>query len=688
MPIYADVEGIGKLEFPDGTDPAVIDRTVKRLVGERQATASKGPGNVLDNIKDSWVGGAVRGLRDPIDAGAQLVTRGLEAVAPSGSSFEKFMREQREDVERVNKEAEQDYTQNWRRGANVGMDIGRIGGNIAATALLPVGQVGTAASMPGRALQAARAGGILGLLQPVNAPQSAGDFWSQKAGQGVVGAAAGGVLAPVAEIGAKGATKLAGKVAEKGRAAVTALTTDRSDDAIREILRQRGIDVAGMAESSRKALIADVRAAMGRYGGLDPKALARRADFAAQGVDDPLKAWVTRDPVAFTETENLAGIKGVGDSLTYAKSRLNESLKDTIARLRPAGAGDEFPAAQEAVRGIVGVERSNKAAVDALYDAFRKTAPDVQGNGVRFVDRVSRALDDEMVGGQLPSDFVTRLQKIAAGEFPLTPSTLYQMQKAASAQGRSNPALGIFKKAVDDELMDMGAEMGPRVGLSTDLLSAARTEARKRFMAQEAIPALKAAADGTLDPDRFFAKYIQGGTVNEVAAMWGALKSDVAAKNAIRAQVADLLRKSAIGSSSLDEGVISQAGINKVLGQSGMKEKLRIVLGKQGLEDVERVARLAENAIKHPAAAKVNTSNTASALANLLNKVSVVPLVGQEVRSAAQQMQAAGLAKAGPASIGRRVDPWTNEQLRESTRRIAGLLAGTGGLLASGNVSR
>lgn len=141
----------------------------------------------------------LRGLRDPIDAGAQLLTRGLEAVAPSGSSFEKFMKGQREEVEDINKKAEQEYQQG--RASPQMPDVMRGVGDVVASA--PV-----AAAMPGAAAEglAARTGaGLLGgaasgALEPVY-DTSGGDFWKQKAIQTGTGAA-GGAVAPAVVGGA------------------------------------------------------------------------------------------------------------------------------------------------------------------------------------------------------------------------------------------------------------------------------------------------------------------------------------------------------------------------------------------------------------------------------------------------------------------------------------------------------
>lgn len=135
----------------------------------------------------------MRGVRDPIDAGAQLLTRGLEAVAPAGSSFETFMKGQRQNVEDINKKGEEDYQKG--RLDTATPDIARGVGNI-------VGSAPVAAAMPGAAAEsllartgAGLAGGAAsGALEPVFNTDN-GDFWKQKAIQAGVGAA-GGAVAP------------------------------------------------------------------------------------------------------------------------------------------------------------------------------------------------------------------------------------------------------------------------------------------------------------------------------------------------------------------------------------------------------------------------------------------------------------------------------------------------------------
>lgn len=145
-----------------------------------------------DKVLNSPIGGVVRGARDIVDGGAQLLTRGLEAAMPAGSAAEAYFRNERQRVEGINKEAERDYQQNWRRGEMQGFDSGRLAGNILATLpLMRLGPAGvsTAAAVTRGIVQ----GGAGGALQPVQNPGPEGDssFWQQKATQTGVGAGVG-----------------------------------------------------------------------------------------------------------------------------------------------------------------------------------------------------------------------------------------------------------------------------------------------------------------------------------------------------------------------------------------------------------------------------------------------------------------------------------------------------------------
>lgn len=121
--------------------------------------------------------GVFRGMRDPIDAGAQLLTRAGELL-PGGAG--RFFTGEREKVEDINRTAERQFQQE--AGGIEGSGLGRGIGNVIATAPL-------ATLAPPTIGGAAMAGGAAGALQPVLEPKDAADFWLEKAKQTGTGAA-------------------------------------------------------------------------------------------------------------------------------------------------------------------------------------------------------------------------------------------------------------------------------------------------------------------------------------------------------------------------------------------------------------------------------------------------------------------------------------------------------------------
>jgi hypothetical protein len=154
---------------------------------------------LMDAAKNSPAGGFVRGLIDIPDAGAQLLTRGLEAVAPAGSKFEAWAADQRRQVEAINREREDIYRKEWRQGEDVGMDAGRVAGNVVGSLPTSIFLPGaTALKLAPRLANATAAGATGGALTPVTPEENATEgFWSTKGKQVGMGAGIGAALAPI-----------------------------------------------------------------------------------------------------------------------------------------------------------------------------------------------------------------------------------------------------------------------------------------------------------------------------------------------------------------------------------------------------------------------------------------------------------------------------------------------------------
>ena len=203
-----EIPNIGPVAFPANMTDEQIIKAIQSLQAPAAAPVTapapvkaKGPESFESKILNSPVGGVIRGLRDIPDAGAQLLTRGLEAIAPAGSSLEQFAQAERKKVEDINRQAELDYQKNWRQGQmrQGEIDVGRVGGNIAGT-LIPSS---AAVRALGATTAPVRAGAITGatggLLQPVATTpgMTTPEFFAQKVeqtGAGTVFGAGAGYL--------------------------------------------------------------------------------------------------------------------------------------------------------------------------------------------------------------------------------------------------------------------------------------------------------------------------------------------------------------------------------------------------------------------------------------------------------------------------------------------------------------
>jgi hypothetical protein len=140
-------------------------------------------------LLNSPIGGFIRGLADIPEGGAQLLVNALpEGVVNKVNELNNMIpgmaklstTQGTKSFNELVRQNEDRYKKDWRQGDDVGLDVGRIGGNIAGIWALPIGA-------PETLLQSAKVGGLTGLIMPTTDE----DFWAAKAGQAAVGAGAG-----------------------------------------------------------------------------------------------------------------------------------------------------------------------------------------------------------------------------------------------------------------------------------------------------------------------------------------------------------------------------------------------------------------------------------------------------------------------------------------------------------------
>ena len=152
------------------------------------------------------------GLRDPLDAAAQLAARGGAAL-PAGP-VQKFFQGQVQDVEGARKAAEASYQANSAMSGG-SFDPARALGNVLATAPIAYAMPGAGATkfLP-QMLSGTASGAALSALQPVSDAQSP-DFWKEKGGQVAMGAASGGASSAALNLLARAISPATSEAAQK-----------------------------------------------------------------------------------------------------------------------------------------------------------------------------------------------------------------------------------------------------------------------------------------------------------------------------------------------------------------------------------------------------------------------------------------------------------------------------------------
>lgn len=163
----------------------------------------------------------IRGMKDPLDAGAQLLTHILpDSVVDAGNTANNWLADktglvsrlpernlsglitgQKGGIDQALSDQEKEYQAARTATGNTGVDWARLGGNVASPVnLILAARVPQAATAAGRIGTAAATGGAFGALSPV----TEGNFATEKAKQIGIGAA----LGPAAQLGGEALARI------------------------------------------------------------------------------------------------------------------------------------------------------------------------------------------------------------------------------------------------------------------------------------------------------------------------------------------------------------------------------------------------------------------------------------------------------------------------------------------------
>lgn len=639
-------DGITIADIPDDVpaDHPSLRERVAAIRGQKAPAA--GPDTAPSAAKGGILGGLWMGLRDPIDAGAQILARGVDAGVQgiNGLTGLNLPRPDVANVDRIVNTANTEREQSRQMAGNDGFDGSRLAGNIVNPVNLVGGWSAAAAkTLPQLALRGAQAGAVGAATQPVVG--DTGDFWAQKAGQAATGALAGAVATPLLSKGLEAAgtaIKAGAQATQRTAARVAPASPEQINVTVTNVLNAAGVAPAEITDAMRASVAAQVQQALAAGQKLNPAALVRQAQAEAVGLTDNAALTLgqrTRDPMQFAREQNLSGVnlqgpQGAGNPLASRFAEQNKRLGQVFEPA--AGAGDPLAAGQLMMGTLQAANETADANVRAAYRAFREAtgrdlqvplqglAQDYAATLRDFGDAIPGAIRGQFEALGLLSGVQRRGMDITEAERLIKLINMHydpsnKAQRAGLDQLRNGLQRAVTEAA---DVADNGAGAE-----AAQLAAEARQTAAGVFQARKDAPALAAAA-AEKAPDRFVQQYLIGAPVRDVQALAPYLRQNPEAWQQARAQIAETLRRAAFGENLSGDKVFAPERYATVLRQLG-PQRLEVFFTPQEVVRLNLVGKVASDTLTTPAGAQmaVNRSGSAAGIMNLLGTLSESPLM-------------------------------------------------------------
>lgn len=672
MTIEAQLADGRTLQFPDGTDPTVVQATVKRVVSGQVATP--GAGNAGTPPPQAPGVGAPEAppLLARIGHGASNITSGLQQLyymATGDDAKLKQLTDQRNDEEALYQKG---------RGPNAGIDWASMLGE--AGMMAPAALVSAPASVPGRL---ALAGGI-------GAAQGASEFAPEgtvagKAKNTAIGAVAGPVAQGATELAAPVVGKVVQKVAQGATAAKNLATGATSNQAAQSAVSKAiGQDTWNALDAATQdALTSRAQSILARGRELDPEALLRQADINAVGAKGTTGA-ITRDPSQWYWEQEAAKLRGpngdVGAPLVQRFQEDNQALMAQLPGMRPTNAPSGYDAAEAAREAVQGFSKQSQKDVASLYDAAGAQGADVPFDGASFMEKVRPIVEtyEDKISGPVMKrlrEFDAGLQMDTQGSvadgttaraFTVDEATkLYKLIN--DSMGGEPGGVGRAANALKAALMDVGTS-GPATQPAMGAFQQATNAARQRFQTLE--PRTIATLNDTNEaPVNFIEQMITGKKPGEIAALRDVVqKQQPDAWNGVKATTLDWLQRKATLNDP--EGKFSGKRFGDALDQIG-QARLQEIFEPAELAQLGTIKRASYALTREPPYAAVNHSNSGSTFANLVNNRLVSP---------AAVMASHAVPVLGPMALGALATG--REVMQDAARASAAKAAASPGLSA------
>jgi hypothetical protein len=484
------------------------------------------------------------------------------------------------------------------------------------------------------------------------------------------GAVTGAVLTPIL-----------GKVAEIairrlgfGATPNVRASTHDVDNAVMDALKDAGQSIADVPPDQLQALREQVGASLAKGQTFDAAAALRKGDFESLGMQNGATlGQATRDPTQWAREMNLRGVDGAGEPL---QARFTGQMAELPSKLPPGGGKSGYQAGTQLSESLANVDDTLRKHVSGLYGEARASAGKdldvpLQGLAQDYADILHR------YGDKVPSGVKNVLGDYGLGgaqqtkvfNFEEADKVLKAINANRSNDPATNAALSELRGSLRRTLESVDTSGGP--------FTPAVKAAADRFKLHDAIPALKAAADGDVAPDDFIRRFVINGKTNEVKGLAQVLKTaDPASFQEARAQLADQLRRAGFGETGqiTKDSPFAATRYLKTIREIG-PDKLGAFFDAKEVSDIMTVGRVGTWMSSAPAKAPVSTSNSNVPVVNMMMKLPGLKYVGAVANHVARPIQNNNALKAALAAE----VPSGTAALSDAQRNYLSYLLATGG---------
>lgn len=575
-----------------------------------------------------------------------------------------------------------------------GMDLGELGGDIAAKAPLYVAGGAPAAGVKGLAAFAGREAAIGGLDGSLRYADNTADQVANTA-MGAIGGSVGGV----AGVGAgKLAGKTVGMVARRSAnksGATTRAATKLVDDAITET----GIRVS---PATRTRLVNEANKNLMKSKQIDAAAAVRKSLLEDNGFKGT-QAQLSKRPEEWRAERELAKNNSDLNNVHIDNNEQLTSKWQSLVDDTGAQPVDNNVRMESTFQTLRQGDEARQADIGAKYTAAREmSGNDLPLNHIRFIDQASREIEKDGLGPFVPSS-VTKVFK-QMFDTPNNPRFTYEksetlikilnaeFKKAERAgDGNTTKVIGIIRKNLDNEvdssIADLSGSLGQGVsdgGLAgtQGAWNTARGAARDRFQDLDSNPALKAAIDDVA-PDKAFNKLVLTANERDLVKLVDNLKSTPDGQKNLADLQGATIEHFLTKATAADNGAFSTAQLNKAINSFG-NNRMKALFSPEQIARINDIQKVGDILMQRPQGAHINDSNTASTLINRLlgiaNLTGKVPVVGNVAVGAAKAVGDLAQSGAGAKMINGKpaVTKGSSLGLTDEQLRLLGMLPAAG----------